>query len=134
MTRAAASLAALEISKRFSNAAFSTASCLLPPVSLFFVARARRNAFLCDRGADSALVTKGGEGGFNSLACSSFRSIGERPGRHGMDGACVTCSTPARFKLCGSPPALHIAPEKSGAGFGERHLLLRSAKPPSALP
>lgn len=40
-----------------------------------------------------------------------------------MDSASVTCSTPARFKLCGSPPALHIAPEQSGAWFGEHHRL-----------
>ncbi len=46
-----------------------------------------------------------------------------------MDSACVTLSTPARFKLCGSPPALHIAPEQSGAGFGERHLFLLQCDP-----
>jgi hypothetical protein len=47
----------------------------------------------------------------------------------GMDSACVTHSTPARFKLCGSPPALHIAPEESGAGFGEHHFFVCSATP-----
>jgi hypothetical protein len=46
-----------------------------------------------------------------------------------MDGACVTRSTPAQFKLCGSPPALHIAPEESGAGFGEHHFQVCSATP-----
>jgi hypothetical protein len=47
-----------------------------------------------------------------------------------MDSACVTCSTPARFKLCGSPPALHIAPEKSGAGFGEHPFCCTAVRPP----
>ena len=51
----------------------------------------------------------------------------------GMDSACVTLSTPARFKLCGSPPALHIAPEKSGAGFGEHHFVVPQCDPLSAL-
>jgi hypothetical protein len=46
-----------------------------------------------------------------------------------MVGAYVSCSTPARFKLCGSPPALHIAPEKSGAGFGEHHISVPQRSP-----
>ena len=47
-----------------------------------------------------------------------------------MDTARVTGSTPAQFKLCGSPPALHIAPEQSGAGFGEHQIfVVRSATP-----
>lgn len=46
-----------------------------------------------------------------------------------MDGACVTLSTPAQFKLCGSPPALHIAPEESGAGFGEHHFSVLQCDP-----
>ena len=59
----------------------------------------------------------------------SFGKLSRFHAECGMDSACVTCSTPARFKLCGSPPALHIAPEQSGAGFGEHHFAVRQCNP-----
>ena len=47
----------------------------------------------------------------------------------GTEGALVSRSTPARFQQCGGPPALHVVPEQSGAGFGERQIPWRGTTP-----
>jgi hypothetical protein len=49
-----------------------------------------------------------------------------------MDGACVTRSTPAQFKLCGS----RRSPHRAGgirAGFGEHNFQVCSATPSALL-
>lgn len=63
------------------------------------------------------------------VECNCFGLVVEDAYWSGMDSACVTCSTPARFSFVVARPLSTSRLEKSGAGFGEQHLQFRSATP-----